>query len=314
MAVLDDLNDVNTAGKQDRDRLTWDEALGLWVPKPPGLAPWSFEATYPAGDNGHVYVNTFATPFDCSTHIENTVDPVPDDNWKIAEFEVTAAMLPTVTHDGAPFAAPLRQLEISVSLEVEFSTTRGVRLAIGVNGVRESYRNVSASAARRRVMLYDAATVEVGDTVTLHVWRSAGVTTETMDVVLSIGTPLVRRWGLGDLGGALAYLWTPNAADPTVVESTWRSDPPAGVDAFVVGPTNATVFVTRQNGINTATSTSWLGPWGLKDNESLGVAAIAAASAGGSTANNSPGDPYFSRTHQIEEARFWYALLPEPTP
>ncbi len=181
---LNDLADVDTTGANDDDRLTWDDGLSLWVPKPPvsvEFTRYHSSITYPSGDGGWVWIEN-----DVEQPDGPTGSSLPEnDAAMLTSFTVTSAMLPTETGD------PASQFGLLISASGTPSTdgTRNVFFGATVNDVQVASALTSVSAARDTLGFRNVVPCKVGDVVKLHGWHLSG--SVTVDWLWLMASPIL---------------------------------------------------------------------------------------------------------------------------
>jgi len=307
---LGDLEDVDTTGAVDLDRLVLDGGSGLWKPKP--LLEWcEFTVAYPEGDNGWVAFEEF-DPVVAVDHVENTTSTPSGNNARVWEFTVTEAMAATLTVLEGPYDGAVG-MRISASLETAgFSTTRTTRTSVTVNGEQRSFQSQGVLTSRRRVAVAHTVQCQVGDVVALHVWLTTADATP-LNLVLAAAAPVFMGFpdGVDDI--AMCVDGSPS------LPADYVDTPPAGVTAGMTGSTASSLRLSwvRSNGASsTSPSTTSLRAWALDPGSvvppALWPLSYASSLLETTIAVTSTGDPYLFTTYQLPSYGLWVAVLPTP--
>ena len=316
MTSLNDLSDVNAPTPSDLDRLVYDAGTSMWVPGP--QINWERSQgtiTYPAGDNGHVHIDTTA------------FGPVPLDNTAVIaeppsgslafQFTVTSAMVAV----DASFAALPCPAALNLSLSgtpADLTGTRTLRTQCQVN---DTYRSdASASISTSRLVAGVALTtksVVAGDVVKVFAWL-AGSGSEKFTADQVIATPYTDLLvpGSGDDDKLLLTV-----AATATQGADFLGTAPDGMSVTVMGSTSLTSSQrqTYQSGGVAAgdnatiqTSSNGLGIWALR--APAGKGSYVWENQTISAVSSSDVPPYLFRTMRYTTIDLWSTLLPADGP
>ena len=250
MTSLSDLTDVgDLSGASNDDYLAYDNASSLWVPRTPPASGGSWVAntgtlTYPAGDNGWVYVSDDRSAPIEARHIESTATVPAANAALIHDFTVTSAMVAVAGTSGLDHP-------INVGLQVNLSGTvanqSGLitwRTALVIGGTTRHYIGGTVANGTSRTTRTMMCPVAVDDTVEIHSWITNS-NADGIDVELTLAAPIVQGFNAypDTQDGDVLLFWSD--VDPS---QSALATAPSGVDMDPVGDTSWDVRYNLQRG------------------------------------------------------------------
>lgn len=309
LASLADVGDLSSA--VDGDRLTYEDASGLWIPVTPGGGGFeAFDATvtYPSGDNGWTLVDELS-PVVAATYVGSETSTPAADVALVYEFTVTGAQV-DVTIGGASPGPVAVGLRASLSLVTALTGNRTIRASVTVNGTQRAYISRFVGSARLRAGFALPFACGEGDVVKFHVWATSG--TDDIDLVSVCAHPMVL--GAPDVDEPAGNIVLVRAGASAFTTSTLNTAPAALSGADLTGSTAESAYVrySRANGQPSALaqSTSPLGTWAL-------WAGLAASwplemAAADDDDDNSAGDPFVFQVRRFTALDFHYLVVDDP--
>lgn len=305
MTSLDDLTDVDTTGRQDGDRLVYDD--GLWVPKP----AWEHvdtTFTYPTANGGWVLFEELDPVVDVD-HVANVT--APPAAAEVYSFTVTSAMMDIGGNLDDMDA--LAGLHVVVAGTGATDTWRTLRMVVTVNGVAQPYVNHNINGTMLRWGMFYHVRCKADDELKVYTWLTFGSSTMKLEAVGA--RPAIVGLGAPTEEDGLLWLYRHVSQSQESVDTA-----PDGVDRSLYGTNiGASWFNLRSRRTSTnfisQTSANVGGPVVIKAGENL----IATVYAHGTVRNssntqNSEGDILLPRLGRITAAELYKtSITPDPT-
>ena len=312
---LSDLSDVgDLSGASDNDYLGYDQTSELWVPMAPPAAPaGSFvqstgTLTYPAGDNGWVYVDdASASPY-VQDHIQNTTAIPAADAALLTTFTVTSAMLNVGGTSGLdrPYKLGLWVVLSGVPDVATASVTR-VHAEIGGTDVGSSVGTIFSNRVRVAHAIW--VPCQADDVIRLHAWKASGAG-DTVNFQYVLACPQLGQANVFPSSDDDKWVSQiiPSAPGLSLVESN-----PDGLTFSWAGANNNTLFEWRRQTV----------PGGQEFRLSSVMATIFQVGSPGRNGfrsqqwdyqdSTSSGDPLAIIGNRPTSYNFWTAVMDDPT-